>query len=79
MRVAINGFGRIGRSILRALTTTRSGAGIEVALINRAAPSWTPPPPAPVGKEIGALVGAVVVLAVVGYIHGLIGPWPFGG
>lgn len=33
-RVAINGFGRIGRTVLRQLLTTRKDAGIEVALIN---------------------------------------------
>lgn len=41
MRVAINGFGRIGRSTLRALTTSRSGSGIEVVLINDLAPLET--------------------------------------
>jgi uncharacterized membrane protein len=51
---------------------------LEVVLINRAVPNWTKPAPAPVGKEIGAVVGAVVVLIGVGYIHGLIGLWPFG-
>jgi len=34
MRIAINGFGRIGRSILRALCTTRQDTGIEVVAIN---------------------------------------------
>src|SRR5690606_4434033 len=34
MRIAINGFGRIGRTIVRALFTNRLGAGIEVAAIN---------------------------------------------
>jgi len=33
-RVAINGFGRIGRTVLRQLLTARKDAGIEVALIN---------------------------------------------
>lgn len=33
-RVLINGFGRIGRTILRQLLTTRPSAGIEVAGIN---------------------------------------------
>ncbi|EYD74262.1 NAD-dependent glyceraldehyde-3-phosphate dehydrogenase [Rubellimicrobium mesophilum DSM 19309] len=41
MRVAINGFGRIGRSILRALATTRGGEGVEVALLNDLAPLET--------------------------------------
>ena len=41
MRVAINGFGRIGRSVLRALATTRADARIEVACINDVAPLAT--------------------------------------
>ena len=38
MKIAINGFGRIGRAILRQLLTTPRGAGIEVVLINDIAP-----------------------------------------
>ncbi len=38
LRIAINGFGRIGRTILRQLLTSRTDAGIEVALINDIAP-----------------------------------------
>ena len=53
-------------------------AQIAARLINRDVPQWEKNPPATVGKEIGAVVGAVVVLAAVGWIHGLIGPWPFG-
>ncbi|EBA15952.1 glyceraldehyde-3-phosphate dehydrogenase, type I [Roseobacter sp. SK209-2-6] len=34
MKIAINGFGRIGRAILRQILTTPRGEGIEVALIN---------------------------------------------
>ena len=52
---------------------------VEMALISRQDGPYTPPPPAPVGKEIGAVVGAVIVTAVVGLIHGWLGPWPFGG
>ena len=33
-RIAINGFGRIGRTVLRQLLTTRKDTGLEVALIN---------------------------------------------
>ena len=51
---------------------------VEMALINRS--PWPPPAgPFPARKEAMAAVGAVVVLLVVGLIHGLIGPWPFGG
>lgn len=38
MRIAINGFGRIGRSVLRQLMTTRTDTGLSVALINDIAP-----------------------------------------
>ena len=38
MRVIINGFGRIGRTILRQLLTTRTETGIEVVGINDIAP-----------------------------------------
>lgn len=51
---------------------------LSVILINRAEPRPAPPPPAPVGKEIGAAVGAVGVTGIIGLIHGWIGPWPFG-
>ena len=38
MKILINGFGRIGRTILRQLLTTRTDTGIEVAGINDIAP-----------------------------------------
>ncbi|MFW8595367.1 type I glyceraldehyde-3-phosphate dehydrogenase [Cribrihabitans neustonicus] len=38
MKLAINGFGRIGRAILRQLLTTPRGDGIEVVRINDIAP-----------------------------------------
>lgn len=38
MRVLINGFGRIGRTILRQLLTTRTDTGIKVVGINDVAP-----------------------------------------
>ncbi len=41
LRVAINGFGRIGRTILRQLVTTHKTAAIEVVLINDIAPLET--------------------------------------
>jgi uncharacterized membrane protein len=52
---------------------------VTMALINRAEPVWTPPPPAPARKEAMAVVGAVVVLGVVAAIHTWLGVWPFGG
>lgn len=41
VRIAINGFGRIGRSILRMLLTTRAGEGFELVGINDIAPLET--------------------------------------
>jgi glyceraldehyde 3-phosphate dehydrogenase len=38
VRIAINGFGRIGRSVLRLLTTTRGNEGFELVAINDIAP-----------------------------------------
>lgn len=38
MKIAINGFGRIGRTVLRQILTCPQGDGIEVALINDIAP-----------------------------------------
>lgn len=51
----------------------------SVVLINRAVPRPAKPAPAPIGKEIGALVGSVVALVAIGYVHAWLGPWPFGG
>lgn len=51
----------------------------EVIVLNRAGAPWVKPGPVPAGKEAGAAAGAVVVFAVIGLVHGWIGPWPFGG
>jgi uncharacterized membrane protein len=54
-------------------------AVVEVIVINRAQPDWTRPAPAPMGKETGAVAGAVVATLVIGVVHGWLGPWPFPG
>ncbi len=54
-------------------------AVVAVITINRAQPTWTPTPEAPMWKEGVAIVGAIFVTLVVGIIHGWVGPWPFGG
>lgn len=54
-------------------------AFVEMAAISRASPWTRPTGPFPARKEAMAVVGAVVVTLVIGLIHGLIGPWPFGG
>lgn len=53
-------------------------AGLSMVMINRAEPRPALPAKAPLGKEIGAVVGAVLVTGLVGAIHGWIGPNPFG-
>jgi uncharacterized membrane protein len=50
----------------------------SILLINRAVPEWHPPPRQPLGKEVTAVVLALVLFVGVGYLHGWIGPWPFG-
>ncbi|MBA3911293.1 MAG: hypothetical protein C0524_15835 [Rhodobacter sp.] len=53
-------------------------AVVEVIVINRAEPRPAAPAPAPMGKEIGAVVGAVVVMGLVGLAHGWLGVRPWG-
>jgi uncharacterized membrane protein len=53
-------------------------AVVEVILINRAEPRGRLPEPAPLGKEIGAVVGAVVVMGLVMLIHNWLGVQPWG-
>ena len=51
---------------------------VEIALIDRT--SWVRPTgPFPARKEAMAAAGALIVMVVVGVIHGWLGPWPFGG
>ena len=51
----------------------------SILLINRAEPLWAPPPRASLAKEATTVVLALALVAVVGWVHGWIGPWPFGG
>ncbi len=50
----------------------------EVILINRAEPEWTPPAPAPVKKEISAVVITLVVYGLISAIHYWLGYPVFG-
>ncbi|SDC52430.1 NnrU family protein [Ruegeria marina] len=50
---------------------------IEVAVINAAEPDWTPGPEGTLAKDGMFLVASIVLLAVIGYIHGLVGPSAF--
>lgn len=52
-------------------------AFLEMALIN-AQTTWEKPAPAPMGKEIGALVGSVLVFGAISLVHSWLGYYPFG-
>ena len=49
----------------------------SMILINQAQPTWVRPDPAPMGKEIGAVVGTIVVVGLVAWIHIWFGLSPF--
>lgn len=52
---------------------------VQIVVINRDEPDWIPPAgPFPPRKEIMAVVGAIVVMLVVGLIHSWLGYNPFG-
>lgn len=53
-------------------------AVISVIVINRANRDWTRPAPAPIGKEIGAIIGTIVVVGAIGWVHTWLGYWPYG-
>lgn len=53
-------------------------AVVEMRVINAAVPGWTPNPKGSWKYEGMGIVGALVALVVIGYIHSLVGPWPFG-
>lgn len=50
---------------------------VEVIVINKSEPDWSPGSPGTYGKDAMFFAGSIVLLGVVGYIHGLIGPNPF--
>ncbi len=50
----------------------------EKVVINRAEPDWTPGEKGTLAKDGMFLAASVVLLAVIGYVHSLVGPWPFG-
>lgn len=53
-------------------------AVVEMIVINRAEPEWTPPAPAPKSKEITAVVATAIVYAVAVGIHYALGYPTFG-
>jgi len=54
-------------------------AVVEVIVINRAQPAWTPPAWGGPSAEVKAVVGAVVLFGVVAFLHTWFGYWPFPG
>lgn len=50
----------------------------EMVLLDTRAPVPVAPAPAPVGREVAALLGAVAVFILIALVHGWIGPNPFG-
>ncbi len=53
-------------------------AVVEMIVINRAEPNWTPPPPAPRRKEVIAVVASLVLYAVIAAVHYALGYPVFG-
>ncbi|MCA0871006.1 NnrU family protein [Seohaeicola saemankumensis] len=51
---------------------------VEMAVINRAEPEWTPPAKGSIGKDAMFLAISVVLMAVIGYVHFLLGYPAFG-
>lgn len=54
-------------------------AVIEVVTINKSEPDWQPKEKGTIAKDAMFFVASIVLLGVIGYIHGLIGPSPFPG
>ncbi len=54
-------------------------AVVEIKVINKAEPDWTPGPKGTIAKDAMFFVGSIVLVGAVGYVHSLIGPSPFGG
>ncbi|PYG30595.1 NnrU family protein [Pelagimonas varians] len=50
----------------------------EMAIINKSEPNWTPPAKGVIKKDIMFAAISVLLLVVIGFIHGLIGPAAFG-
>ncbi len=51
---------------------------VQIAAINRSEPAWTPRPKGSIAMDAMFLVATIVLIGVIGYIHGLVGPSPFG-
>ncbi|NSY37924.1 NnrU family protein [Leisingera sp. ANG59] len=51
----------------------------EVIVINRSEPDWQPGPKGTIAKDAMFFAASIVLLGVIGYVHGMIGPSPFPG
>ncbi len=58
--------------------TMLAWAVVEVIVINRAVPVWTPPAKGPVRKEFTTIAATIVVVGVVMAIHNWLGVQPWG-
>ena len=52
-------------------------AMMQMRFINQAEPEWTPAEPGSIAKDAMSFVGSIGIMVVIGYIHSLVGPWPF--
>ncbi len=50
----------------------------EMVIINKSEPNWTPPAKGAIAKDGMFLAISVLLLVIIGYIHGLLGPVAFG-
>ncbi len=50
---------------------------VQPRLINAAEPDWQAPEGGSYAKDLMFLVGSVILLAIIGYIHNWLGVWPF--
>ncbi|AHC99879.1 NnrU family protein [Leisingera methylohalidivorans] len=51
----------------------------EVIVINRTEPAWQPRPKGSIAKDAMFFAASIVLMGVIGYVHGMIGPSPFPG
>ncbi len=54
-------------------------AVVEMIVINRQEPDWSPRPRGKLAMDAMFFVGSIVLMGVIGMLHGMIGPMPFGG
>ena len=50
---------------------------VEVVVINKAEPEWSPRTDGSIAKDGMFFVASIVLLVIIGYVHGLVGPVPF--